>query len=93
MPVVACPACHGTELYEIEQPCFETGDSVNGVTELGLFAHYGPSGEMGWMGEKNKLTSVGVSARVCGGCGHASLFTKDLERLKKFAAQGLIKKL
>ncbi|MDX2086597.1 MAG: hypothetical protein SFX73_02050 [Kofleriaceae bacterium] len=93
MPPVECPACHGREIYEIAKVSFEDHSSSNMVLDFALFAHYGPSGEMGWMGEKNKRTSIPVSARVCGECGHATLFASDLTRLKQFAAQGLIRKL
>jgi hypothetical protein len=93
MPIVECPACHSRELYEIDQVRFEAGDSVNGTVDLQLFAHYGPSGDVGWLGEKNKLLSLGASARVCGDCGHTALFTKDLELLKRFATQGLVRKV
>lgn len=93
MPTLECPACHGREIYEIAKVCFEDNASSNLTVDFALFAHYGPSGEMGWMGEKNKRTSIPVSARVCGDCGHASLFASDLERLKQLASQGLIRKL
>ena len=91
MPV-ECPACKSTELYEIERVCFEDGESYNGINNFSLFAFYGPSGEMGWMGEKNKRVSLPASARVCGACGHASLFA-DLEQLKELVAGGHIRKL
>ncbi len=92
MPIVECPACKSRELYEIEQVRSAAGDSVNGVVDLHLFADYGLHGEMGWMGQKNKMISLAVSARVCGACGHASLFAKDLEILKELATKGLVRK-
>lgn len=92
MPIVECPACKSRELYDIEQVRSEAGDSVNGVVDFHLFADYGLHGEMGWMGQKNKMISLAVSARVCGACGHASLFAKDLEILKELATKGLVRK-
>ncbi len=80
-----CLRCGGKDLYEVEQVSFED-DSFNGVRPFALFAHYGPSGEQGWMGEKNKRVALAASARICGTCGHADLFTKDLELLEQFAA-------
>ena len=92
MPAPECPACKSTELYEIEKVCFEHSDSYNGIAEFGLFSVYGPFGEMGWMGQKNVRLSLPCSARVCGACGHASLFA-DLEKLKELTAGGHIRKL
>jgi len=92
MSIVECPACKSRELYEIDQVRSAAGDSVNGVIDLHLFADYGLHGEMGWMGHKSKMISLAASARVCGGCGHASLFTKDLEMLKQLAAKGLVRR-
>jgi hypothetical protein len=79
---IECPRCGGKELYEIDQVCFEE-DSINGVRPFAFFAHYGLYGEMGWMGEKNKRLAVNASARICGTCGHADLFTKDLDVLRR----------
>ena len=79
---IECPSCKGGEIYEIDQVLSEETGSVNGTIELALFAHYGPYGEMGWMGEKSKRVAVRLSARVCAACGHAVLFTKDLDALK-----------
>jgi len=93
MPIVECPACKSRDLYDIEQVRSEAGDSVNGVVDFHLFADYGLHGEMGWMGQKNKMISLAVSARVCGACGHASLFAKDLEMLKDLAAKRLVRKV
>jgi len=88
-----CPKCNGREVYEIDRVCFEASDSINGVVSLDLFAHYGPSGELGWLGEKNKRVGLRASARVCGGCGHTELFTKDLELLQQLAAQGHVRRI
>lgn len=84
-----CLRCGANDLYEIEQVSFED-DSFNGVRPFALFAHYGPSGEMGWMGEKNKRIALAASARICGACGHADLFTKDLGLLEQLAADGRV---
>jgi hypothetical protein len=84
-----CPRCEGTELYEIDQVCMEATDSVNGILDVALFAYYGPSGEMGWFGEKDRRVAVNASARVCGTCGHADLFTRNTELLKKLAEKGV----
>jgi hypothetical protein len=92
MPIVECPACRSRELYDIEQVRSAAGDSVNGVVDFQLFADYGLHGEMGWMGQKNKMISLAASARVCGACGHASLFVKDLAMLKELATKGLVRR-
>jgi hypothetical protein len=91
--MVECPACKSRELYEIQRVCFEATDSINGIITFALFAHYGPSGKQGWFGDKQERTAITASARICGACGHASLFTQDLDRLRAFAAQGLVRKL
>lgn len=84
-----CPRCSGRDIYEIDQVSLEANDSSNGVIAFSLFAHYGPSGEMGWIGEKNKRVAVRASARVCRGCGHADLFTKDIEVLDHLVGKGV----
>ena len=85
----ACPRCDGTELYEIDHVTFEATDSINGVVPFAFYAHYAGTGESGWFGEKQRRVSVRASARVCGGCGHADLFTKDLGRLRELVAKDL----
>jgi hypothetical protein len=88
MMKLECPWCKGSDLYEIDQVSFEDRESSNGVNMLALAAHYGPTGEMGWTGEKRERVAVRASARVCATCGHADLFTRDLELLGKLASEG-----
>jgi hypothetical protein len=90
-----CPRCSGGDLYEIDQVSFEANDSSNGVIPFAFVAHYGPSGETGFFGDKYKRVSVRASARVCRSCGHADLFTKDIALLDELASKGVagIKKL
>ncbi len=80
-----CLRCGGHDLYEIDQVCFEASDSINGVVSFALFAHYGPTGEMDWFGDKQRRVAVDAGARVCGDCGHAELFAKDRALLKQLA--------
>lgn len=81
----ACPKCQSKDLILIEEATVPDHESSNTVHPASLASHYGPSGEMGWMGEKLARTSVGFSVYVCGACAYSEIYARDLDRLREYA--------
>jgi predicted nucleic-acid-binding Zn-ribbon protein len=83
-----CPKCASRELYVIDEALIPDYQSSNYAYPLTLTAHYGPTGEMGFFGDKSKRVPVRIEAYVCATCAYTELFAKDLEVLAQFARTG-----
>lgn len=84
-----CPRCgHGTffVIETVESPNYEFS---NALEPLGLTGYYGPTGESGFFGApKSARQFVRMTAYVCQGCRHVSLFAKDTAVLEQMAREG-----
>jgi predicted nucleic-acid-binding Zn-ribbon protein len=85
----ACPKCQGRDMYEIEEALLPDRDSANMSYPLTLTAHYGPTGKMGFFGDKMDRAEVRVTACVCATCAYTELYAKELASLAMFAEQGV----
>jgi hypothetical protein len=83
-----CTKCDGKDVYEITEALAPHPRYINSVLPVTLTAHYGPTGDTGFFGDKMGQVSVRVSAFVCGACGYTELYAKDLDRLARMAARG-----
>jgi len=83
-----CPKCGSGEVFVIDEariPDYQYSDSVQPLT---LTAHYGPTGETGFLGmEKSDRVPVRIEAYVCARCAFTELYAKDLDVLARFAQQ------
>jgi len=85
-----CPRCESTDLYAIDEVLIGAPDSVNGVFPFALTAHYGYTGETGFLGMgTQRRTEITVEARVCARCAYTELYAKDLDELANFANEGV----
>jgi predicted nucleic-acid-binding Zn-ribbon protein len=84
-----CPKCQGRDVYEIEEAQQPDYDSHNMSYPLTLTAHYGPTGKMGFFGDKMARADVRIAAYVCASCAYTELYAKNLDALATFAQQGV----
>lgn len=84
-----CPKCRGEKLYVIDEAQVEDFTSANSIYPACLTAHYGPSGETGWFGDKNKRVAVRFSVYVCASCAYSETYANNLDLLAKFAKSKL----
>jgi predicted nucleic-acid-binding Zn-ribbon protein len=81
----ACPQCQGREVFEIDEVLQADYSSSNATYALTLAAHYGPTGEVGFFGDKMTRVEVRATAYVCASCAYTELYAKDLDRLAALA--------
>ncbi|NUP06772.1 MAG: hypothetical protein HOW73_12020 [Polyangiaceae bacterium] len=83
-----CPKCESSEIYVVDELKIPNYEYSNSVVPLTLTAHYGETGETGFLGSA-KMERVGINLRalVCGDCAFTEVYVDNLDRLKKFAAQ------
>lgn len=84
----ACPKCASSEMYVIDEALIPDYRYANSTQPLTLTAHYGPTGETGFFGDKSARVPVRIEAYVCAACAYTELFAKDLEVLAQFARAG-----
>jgi predicted nucleic-acid-binding Zn-ribbon protein len=82
-----CAKCDGENVYEITEALAPHHKYANSAVPVTLTAHYGPTGESGFLGDKMGQVTVRVSAFVCGTCGYTELYAKDLDRLARMGTK------
>ena len=80
-----CPKCQSRDLLLVEEVLVADYTSANATNPLTLTAHYGETGEVGFLGPKQARTSIRIEARVCSACAYTELYAKDLTALVEFA--------
>lgn len=85
----ACPHCGHAEFFAIDTVESPNYEYSNALEPLGLTGFHGPTGETGFLGAtRSKRFFVRMTAYVCRGCGHVSLFAKDTALLERMAREG-----
>ena len=85
-----CPKCQSRDVFVIDQAQIPNYEYSNSVVPLTLTAHYGPTGETGFLGMgKSERVPVRIEAYVCSSCAFTELYAKDLDVLARFAAEGV----
>ncbi len=85
----ACPKCESDDVYVIDEAQIPDYRFSNSGRPLTLTAHFGPTGETGFLGaEKSERVPVRIDAYVCARCGYAEIHAKDLDVLARFAREG-----
>jgi predicted nucleic-acid-binding Zn-ribbon protein len=84
-----CPKCASQDLFAIDRALMPDHESSNTVVPVTLTAHYGPTGEQGWLGNPvHAVSSVPIEVWVCARCAYVELYAKDLRQLGLMAEDG-----
>lgn len=82
-----CPKCAGDDRYTIEKVLVADYTSANAMNPFTLTAHYGETGETGFLGAKMERAVVRSRATVCAACGYTDLYALDLPVLERLAQE------